>query len=325
MTFVPLGTVTQADQAVARIATAVGAAIEGAREPLDVVAEYLGDAPRLLVLDELEQITGIAVQLDQLLTRCPGLRMIVTSRTLLRIRAERDYAVAPLSVPHYDEPPPLAQLAALPAVQLFVDRAKAARYDFALTADNAPAVAEICRRLDGLPLAIELAAARVRLLEPAALLERLGKSLDALGAGPVDLPERQRTLRATVEWSVSLLDDAQARMLATLSVFVGGWTEESAVAVSGLDELQVLDLLDGLAGHSLVTVSVAGEAPRFGMLTAVRSWPPSNSPRSPTLPAWPSATPAFPPHGRGAGMARRQPDGVGRSSGRRGRQPGVCC
>ena len=128
---------------------------------------------------------------------------------MLRLRAEREYPVGALTVPAFAEPPPVEELASLPAVQLFVDRAQAVRYDFALTDDNALAVVEICRRLDGLPLAIELAAARTRLLDPAALLARLGRVLDALGTGPVDLPERQRTLRATVEWSIGLLDDAE--------------------------------------------------------------------------------------------------------------------
>ena len=139
--------------------------------------------------------SGVAPELDQLLARCPGLEILATSRTVLRLRAEREYPVGPLAVPAFSERPPMEQLASLPAVQLFVDRAQAVRYDFALTEDNALAVVEICRRLDGLPLAIELAAARTRLLEPDALLARLGSRLDALGTGPVDLPERQRTLR----------------------------------------------------------------------------------------------------------------------------------
>src|SRR5437764_1378676 len=139
-----------------------------------------------------------------LLGRCRGLQILVTSRTVLRLRAEREYPVRPLTVPTFSSRPQIDQLASLPAVQLFVDRARAVRYDFALTDDNALAVAEICRRLDGLPLAIALAAARARLLEPHALLARLGKSLDALGTGPVDLPERQRTLRPTAAWSIAL-------------------------------------------------------------------------------------------------------------------------
>ncbi len=222
------------------------------------------------MLDNLEQVVGVAPDLDQLLARCPGLEILATSRTVLRLRAEREYPVGPLTVPVSSGPAPIEQLASLPAVQLFVDRAQAVRYDFALTDDNALAIVEICRRLDGLPLAIELAAARARLLEPDALLARLGSRLDALGTGPVDLPERQRTLRATVEWSVGLLDDAEQHMLATMSIFVDGWTVEAAVHVSGLTEDRTLDLLDSLAGHSLVSVDATDVGPRFRMLAAIR-------------------------------------------------------
>ncbi len=200
----------------------------------------------------------------------PVFEILATSRTVLRLRAEREYAVDALTVPAFSEPPPTDELASLPAVQLFVDRAQAIRHSFALTDDNVVAIAEICRLVDGLPLAIELAAARTRVLDPAALLARLERSLDALGTGSVDLPERQRTLRATVEWSFGLLDEAEQRMLATLSVFVDGWTVEAAVDVAGLTEDRTLDLLDALAGHSLVVVDAVDPGPRFHMLVAVR-------------------------------------------------------
>ena len=268
--FVPLASVAQPELVLPRIAAAVGATIEGVRPPLDVLVEQLADTPTLLVLDNLEQVVGVAPDLDQLLAGCTGLKILATSRTVLRLRAEREYPVGPLTVPTFSGPTAIEQLASLPAVQLFVDRAQAARYDFALTDENALAVVEICRRLDGLPLAIELAAARTRLLEPDALLARLGSRLDALGTGPVDLPERQRTLRATVEWSLGLLDDEEQHMLATLSIFVEGWTVEAAVHVSGLTEDRVLDLLDSLAGHSLVSVDATDVGPRFRMLSAVR-------------------------------------------------------
>src|SRR5215210_759878 len=238
--FVPLAAIAQPELVLPRIAAAVGAAMDGARPPLDVLVEHFAEAPALLVLDNLEQVVAVAPELDRLLTRCPALEILATSRAVLRLRAEREYPVAPLTVPGLSERLPMEQLASLLAVRLFVDRAQAVRYDFALTERNALAVVEICRRLDGLPLAIELAAARTRLLEPGALLARLGSRLDALGTGPVDLPERQRTLRATVEWSVGLLEDAQQQMLATLSVFVEGWTVEAAVHVSGLPEERAL-------------------------------------------------------------------------------------
>jgi predicted ATPase len=270
--FIPLASIAQPELVAPRIAAAVGVTIEGVRPPLDVLIEEFAETPTLLVLDNLEQVVGVAPDLDRLLARCPGLEILVTSRTVLRLRAEREYAVGPLTVPVFSGRTPIEQLASLPAVQLFLDRAQAVRYDFALTDENALAIVEICRRLDGLPLAIELAAARVRLLEPDALLARLGNRLDVLGTGPVDLPERQRTLRATVEWSVGLLDDDEEHMLATLSIFVEGWTVEAAVYVSGLTEDRALDLLDSLAGHSLVSVDATVVGPRFRMLAAIREF-----------------------------------------------------
>ena len=268
--FVALASIAQPELVLPRIAAAVGVPTEGARPALDVLVEQFAETPTLLVLDNLEHVVGVAPDLDQLLARCSRLDILATSRTVLRLRAEREYSVGPLTVPVFSAPASLEQLASLPAVQLFVDRAQAVRYDFALTDDKALAVAEICRRVDGLPLAIELAAARVRLLEPDALLARLGSRLDALGTGPVDLPERQRTLRATVEWSVGLLDDAEQHMLATLAIFVEGWTLEAAVHVTGLGEERTLDLLDSLAGHSLVAVDATAARPRFRMLSAIR-------------------------------------------------------
>ena len=171
--FVPLASIDAPALVLPRIAAAVGAPIEGARPALDVLVEHFADEPTLLVLDNLEQVVDVAPDLDQLLARCPGVRILATSRTVLRLRAEREYPVGALTVPASSDAPATDELASLPAVQLFVDRAQAVRYDFALTEDNVVAIVEICRRLDGLPLAIELAAARTRLLEPAALLARL--------------------------------------------------------------------------------------------------------------------------------------------------------
>jgi predicted ATPase len=269
--FVSLASIAQPDLVMPRVAAVVGATIEGTRAPVDALAEHFTATPTLLVLDNLEQVIGVALELDQLLSSCPDLKILVTSRTVLRLRAEREYVVSALTVPVFATEPPIHQLASLPAVQLFVDRALAVRSDFALTAANAMAVVEICRRLDGLPLAIELAAARTRLLEPEALLVRLENLLDSLGTGPVDLPERQRTLRATVEWSVGLLDDAEQRFLAALSVFADGWTLAAATYVCDLTDDRVLDLLDALAGHSLVNVEASHTGSRFRMLTSVQN------------------------------------------------------
>jgi predicted ATPase len=270
--FVPLASVIEPALVLPRIATGVGGAVDGSRSPLDVVVEHLGNAPTLLVLDNLEQVVGVAPELEELLARCAGLTILVTSRATLRLRAEREYPVGPLTVPVFSHRPTVEELGAWPAVRLFVDRARAVRYDFALTESNAMAIVEIGRRLDGLPLAIELAAARTRLLDPSSLLARLEDRLDALGEGPVDLPERQRTIRATVAWSVELLEHAEQQMLATLSVFVEGWTTEAAMRVADLTEDRTLDLLDVLAGHSLVNVDVTDAGPRFSMLASVRDF-----------------------------------------------------
>jgi predicted ATPase len=195
---------------------------------------------------------------------------------VLGLRAERECPVPPLPLPA-DRPVgpvgvPLEELMASPAVRLFVDRARAVRHDFGLTEGNAAAVVAICRRLEGLPLAIELAAARIRLLDPGALLDRLSKSLDALGTGTIDLPERQRTLRVTVEWSVGLLDDAERSLLEIMAVFVDGWTVEAAARVAGLDEDRALELSEALARHSLVYLDSTELGPRSRMLETVREF-----------------------------------------------------
>ena len=274
--FVPLAGVTDPGLVVGGIGRAVGADLAGAGVPLQALAEQLGDGAWLLILDNLEQVIDAARDLDELLARSPGVVILATSRTALGLRAEQEYPVPPLPVPA--APPadltgmPLQKLMASPAVTLFVDRARAVHPDFALTEGNAAAVAEICRRLDGLPLAIELAAARTRLLDPGALLDRLSRSLDALGTGAVDLPERQRTLGATVQWSVGLLDDAERSLLETMAIFAGGWTVEAAAEVAGLDEDRALELTEALARHSLVQLDRTEHGPRLRMLETIRAF-----------------------------------------------------
>ena len=268
--FVPLASITDPALVLTRVAAAVGAPIEGTRSALDTVIEHFAQTPTLLVLDNLEQVTGAATELDQLLAACPDVTILATSRTVLRLRTEREYPVEALVVPAFAERTALEELAALPAVRLFVERARAVRHDFTLDDTNVAAVMEICRRLDGLPLAIELAAARTRVLAPVALLARLEHVLDSLGTGPVDLPERQRTLRATVEWSFGLLDDMERELVEALSVFADGWTIDAATRVVARTEDETLDLLDALAGHSLVSVVADDAGPRFRMLVTVR-------------------------------------------------------
>ena len=270
--FVPLDAVTDPGRVVAAISRAVGADLAGTGSPVEALAETFGDGTWLLILDNLEQVVQAAPDLGELLARCPQLAIIATSRTALGLAAEREYPVPPLALSADPATAPLEKLGSSPAVALFVDRARAVRPGFALTEGNAAAVAEICRRLEGLPLAIELAAARTRLLDPPTLLKRLAASLDALGTGAVDLPERQRTLRATVEWSVGLLDDAEQSLLEVTAVFVGGWTIPAASTVAGLQEDRALELSEALARHSLVYVDTTELGPRSRMLETVRQF-----------------------------------------------------
>jgi predicted ATPase len=189
---------------------------------------------------------------------------------VLGLGAEQEYPVAPLLLPADAATMTVAELAASPAVALFVDRARTVRPGFALTDGNAAAAVELCRRLEGVPLAIEPAAARIRLLDPDVLLGRLMTSLDALGTGAVDLPERQHTLRATVEWSVGLLEDAERSLLETLAIFVDGWTIQAAAQVADLDEDEALELSEALARHSLIYLDRTSLGPRLRMLDTVR-------------------------------------------------------
>jgi predicted ATPase len=270
--FVPLDSVSDPGRVLASIGRAAGADLAGAGVPVQAVAEVFGDGAWLLILDNLEQVVGVAPDLGELLARCPGLVMLATSRTVLGLRGEREYPVPPLPLPSDPGSASVAEMAAWPAVALFVDRARAVRPSFELTEHNAAAVAEICRRLEGLPLAIELAAARSRLLDPSALLDRLAASLDALGTGAVDLPERQRTLRATVQWSMGLLTGAERSLLEVAAVFTDGWTVPAAAAASDLDEDRTLELSEALAGHSLVSIDSTQLGPRSRMLETVRAF-----------------------------------------------------
>jgi len=272
--FVPLAEVTDPGLVLAGIARAAGADLAGIGSPLEALAERFTDGAWLLILDNLERVVQVGRDLGELLARCPQLAILATSRRVLGLAAEREYPVPPLPLPARSPPGPaggdLAEAAASPAVALFVDRARAVHNGFALTEGNAAAVAEICRRLEGLPLAIELAAARIRLLDPGTLLRRLAVSLDALGTGAVDLPERQQTLRATVEWSVGLLQDAERSLLETAAVFTDGWTHEAAAQVADLTEDRALELSEELARHSLIYLDTSAPGPRSRMLETIR-------------------------------------------------------
>jgi predicted ATPase len=267
--FVPLAAVTDPRLVLTTIGRAVGADVGGTGSPLQALAERFGGDAWLIVLDDVDQLTKAAPDLGELLACCPGVVILATSRRVLELQAEREFPVPPLPTPSSSLSVSAPEVTDSPAVALFAERARAVRPDFTVNAENASAAAEICRRLEGLPLAIELAAARIRLLDPQSLLDRLSRSLDALGAGSVDLPERQQTLRATVEWSVGLLDDAERSLLEVTTVFVDGWTVEAAAEVAGLEENRVLGLSEALARNSLIYVDSTRFGPRSRMLETI--------------------------------------------------------
>ena len=247
----------------------------------DDLRSYLQGRRLLLALDNFEHVADAAPLVAELLAAAPGLVVLVTSRTVLRLRGEHEFPVPPLPVPPAGADRDAAALRGYASVQLFAERARAAAPGFALTAGNAQAVAEICRRLDGLPLAIELAAARVRLLPPQALAARLGQRLDLLTGGAHDLPERQRTLRNTLEWSYGLLPAGEQALFARLGVFAGPFTLPAAEAICGdasdtgtesRHPGPVLDMLETLIDASLVRAEAPGGQPRFAMLETIREY-----------------------------------------------------
>jgi predicted ATPase/class 3 adenylate cyclase len=247
---------------------------EETRPIMETLTEHLRDKEMLLILDNFEQITEAAPAVADALLAAPRLKCLVTSRAVLHVTGEQEYPVPTLELPDVEHLPPLDVLSQYEAVSLFIQRAKAVHPGFSVTDENAPAVAEICARLDGLPLAIELAAARVRVLSPHAILERLQHRLALLTGGARDLPRRQQTLRDAIGWSYDLLDEPERILFARLSTFVGGCSLEAAEAVCA-PELEI-DILDGLS--SLVDKSLlrrldteAGE-PRFRMLQVMREY-----------------------------------------------------
>jgi predicted ATPase/DNA-binding XRE family transcriptional regulator len=258
------------------VARALDVRESGARSAQELLIGALRERQVLLVLDNFEHVLDAAPLVADLLSKCPRLSVLVTSRTPLHLRAERRFVVEPLSVPRADGPHTQETIAESPAVQLFVDRAQAIVPDFELTPSNRDALGAICRRLDGLPLAIELAAARVPLLSPDALLRRLERPFPELSAGTRDLPSRQQTLYNTLAWSYELLGPAEQALFRRLAVFTGGWTLEAAEAGCGGADLPseaVLDRLRQLVESSLVQVLDAGkDERRFGLLETVREF-----------------------------------------------------
>ena len=273
--YVPLASLGAPVFVAPAIAQRLGVAEERDRRLLDRIAARLGACELLLVLDNFEHILPAAPLVTELLAACPGVKVLVTSRAPLRVSGEHVFPTPPLALPDPACRPALDALAEHDAVRLFVERARAVKPTFGLTAENADAIVEICRRLDGLPLAVELAAARVSVLPPAALLARLARRLPVLTGGAQDLPDRQRTLRDAIAWSYDLLSPQERALFRRLAVFPGGCTLEAAEAVCVAPADAGLDVLEGLTrlvDHSLVAVRGPDEAPRFGMLETVREF-----------------------------------------------------
>ena len=271
---VMLSPVSSPAMVVPAIAEALGAPETSGRAPIDVLKDFLRRRRMLLVLDNFEHLVEAATVVAELLEAAEHLKVLVTSREVLRLSGEREFPVPPLSLPESDVAHPSDALARSEAVRLFVDRAQAVRPDFTLTDELTPVVAEICRRLDGLPLAIELAAAWVRTLTPQAIAARLDRRLHLLTGGARDLPQRQRTLRATIGWSYDLLDPTDQVLFERLGVFAGGWTLEAAEAVcAGEGGPVVIEGLASLLEKSMVRHRRAtrGE-PGFEMLETIREF-----------------------------------------------------
>jgi predicted ATPase/class 3 adenylate cyclase len=251
--FVGLAPVSDPELVLPTIAQALGVRGAAGQALLHTLAEQVGDRRQLLLLDNFEQILAAAGMVVDLLAACPRLQALVTSRAALQVSGEHAYPLPPLSLPNHTHAAVPDDITSSEAVRLFVERAQALNPDFAVTDANAPVLAEICRRLDGLPLAIELAAARSRLLPPQALLARLESRLQLLRGGSRDLPARQQTLRATIDWSYALLEADEQALLARLAIFAGGCTLEAAEVVCNLEgDLDVLGGLDALVNKNLL-------------------------------------------------------------------------
>ncbi len=277
--FIDLAPIRDPNVVLATIARTIGLSETGNGSMLDNLKDQLREKTMLLLLDNFEQVTSAAVQVAELLRYCPRLKLLITSREALRVRGEQLYPVPPLGLPEADvRRPTPEQLARYEAVQLFVERARAVRPNFELTDENAEAIAELCLRLDGLPLAIELAAARIRLFSPQALRQRLGSRLKLLRGGARDLPERQQTLRHTIDWSYELLSAHEKTLFEVLSVFSGCTFEAVEAVAGGIErlagsEVDLDEAFMSLVDKSLMRLSddSAGE-PRLRMLETIREY-----------------------------------------------------
>jgi predicted ATPase len=279
VSFVPLDSARDADQMTAAICRTIGVRETAGQTLRDSLKEHLTTgtrAPMLLILDNFEQLQSAAATVAELVAAGAGLKVVVTSRSPLHLYGEHEFPVPPLALPDLDALPSPERLTQYESVALFLQRAQAVKPDFALTKENAPAIAEIVARLDGLPLALELAAARVKLLSPSAMQSRLEKRLQLLTGGALDLPARQRTLRGAIEWSHDLLNEDEQKLFRRLAVFSDGCTLEAVEAVCNAKEDLGLDLLDGMSSmvdQSLVRqIETEGQDPRFVMLETIREY-----------------------------------------------------
>jgi predicted ATPase/class 3 adenylate cyclase/DNA-binding CsgD family transcriptional regulator len=274
--FVNLAPISDPEFVISVVAQLLDVKEMGGQSLLDLLQAFLREKQLLLLLDNFEQVVSAAVPVAELLAACPKLKIVVTSRMALHVRAEREFAVPPLALPDLKRLPDLVALSQYEAVALFIQQAQAVKSDFRVTSATAPAIAEICVRLDGLPLAIELAAARVKLLPPHALLARLSQRLAVLTSTARDVPARQQTLRQTIDWSYHLLDAQEQRLFRRLSVFVGGCpleAVEALYAALGDASEQILDWVASLIDKSLLQqTEQEGEEPRLVMLETIREF-----------------------------------------------------
>jgi predicted ATPase len=266
--FVDLSAVTDPERVPDAIASALGVVVQGQERPLDTLGRRLAGREMLIVLDNFEQVLDAAPVVADLAERAPRLHLLVTSRAVVRVRGGQQWRVDPLSVAPASGS--WAELAQSPAVQLFIERVRDVQLGFELTSDNARAVAELCCRLDGLPLALELAAAWMRLLTPEQMLKRLYERLERPGA-LADLPGRQQTLTETIEWSYSLLPASARLLLGRLSVFAAPFTAEAVQAVSARDGAAAIEDLSVLLDHSMVSPAERPDGERaFRLLNPIR-------------------------------------------------------
>jgi predicted ATPase/class 3 adenylate cyclase len=274
--FVALAAIADPSLVVPTVARTLGLIEASNQPPVELLKGYLRDRHILLVLDNFEQVLKAAPLMDEVLHSAPSIKALVTSRTPLRLYGEHEFPIPPLSLPESQATTSAEHLADYGAIRLFLDRTRAVNPGFSLTQENARAIAEICERLDGLPLAIELAAARTKLLPPQALLSRLGNRLKLLTGGARNLPERQRTLRNTIEWSYEMLDGGEKTLFARLAVFSGGGTLEAIEAVSDAGGDLSVDPLEGVSSlldKSLLRQEVEqGDESRFEMLETIREF-----------------------------------------------------